>query len=251
MSEGSELDALAVQMENAVDRFIGNQNASKKFVLARLSSEQSLVGAYPQALLDKSKKSLEDDGDSYYDRFPTIYEPLALKLARSAKWTDVLSAQLWSEGYLLSEAALETFEQFELGNCQKFKAEVKHGKNMRQYTYMFFANHITKDDIDFGKSEFYVADMLGSPKKTIVVKNLSDYERARADATGGKLDGCGKFSRIACKAIKLRRGKAPKAAVFGMSDLGVEMYFKRELFLKLQSSQITGFTFKRNNMLFD
>jgi hypothetical protein len=53
----SELDALTVRMETAVNRFIGDQNASKNFFLVHLATDNS-VGAYPQAKLDKSKKSL-------------------------------------------------------------------------------------------------------------------------------------------------------------------------------------------------
>lgn len=250
ISELIEVDELVVEMKSAVDRFVGDQNASKNFVLTKFAADDS-TGAYPQANLDKSKKYLEDDGHHYRDRFPTIYEPIVLRLNRSAKWTDVLSAQLWSEGYLLSERALEVFEKFDLGRTKKYTAEVRKGKEARKYTYLFLANHVVMEDVNFSKSEFYIANMIGSPQSMIKVTSDEDYEQKRSKAASGELDGFGEFSRLDCKCLKFKRGRVPKSAIFGLGQFGVDMYFRQELYVALRQSNISGFEFRRNNKLFD
>jgi hypothetical protein len=145
----SELDEFAFQMESAVDRFVGNQDAPQSLVQVRFAADAS-VGNYPQAARDKRHVYLEDDGSPYRDRFPeSVRELVQLKLCPAAKWTDVLSSELPSEGFLLSDRALSIFGRFPLGNARQYKAEVSGGRERRAYTYLFFANHITHDDIDF------------------------------------------------------------------------------------------------------
>lgn len=251
MAKGSELDELAVQMESAVDKFIGNQHASPNFVLMRFAADKS-TGAYPQAKRDTSKEYFEDDGDPYRDRLPAVLaQPIVLKLARSAKWTDVLSSNLWSEGYLVTEKALELFKQFDLGLAGQYRAEVQSGKDKRPYTYLFIANHVTLDDLDFSRSEFYVADMLGSPKYVTKVASVEDFQTKRKQAFEGSFEGNGKFSKIACKKLQLKTQHVPKAAVFGIATLGTDMYIHRDLYQALRDANITGLEFKRNNKIFD
>jgi len=252
MKDRSELDELAFQMENAVDRFIGNQNASPNFVMVRYATDES-AGNYPQAALDESKTYLEDDGDPYRDRFPkSVAKPIQLKLRCAAKWTDVLSTDgLWSEGFLTTPDALSVFTQFPLGNTRQYTAEVKHGKQNKAYTYLFFANHVALEDVDFKKSEFYIADMIGSPQSVIKVATADDFLKKREQLSQGEVEGFRRFSRLECKRIQFLPRHAPGASVFGLGTLGGRMYVRQELYEALRAVGVTGLAFKRNNMLFD
>jgi hypothetical protein len=251
VEERSELDELAFQMESAVDRFIGDQNASQNFVLMKFAADQS-TGAYPQAKRESDKEFFENTGDAYLDRLPVaLHEPISLKLAPSAKWTDVLSSDLWSEGYLVNEKTLGIFEQFDLGLAGKYQVEVQSRKDKKAYTYVFFANHVTVEDIDFGKSEFYVADMLGSPKHLIKIASQEEFQVKRQQAFEGKLEDHKKFSRVTFKKMQLKPERVPKAAVFGIGTLGTELYIRRDLYESLRNAKVSGLEFKRNNKLFD
>ncbi len=253
MDEPSELDELALQIESEVDRFIGDQSASQNFVSVRFSTERSEVGDYPQASLDTSKEYLEDDGDSYQDRFPKfLHEPIVLMLSQIAKWTDILSAGLWSQGFLLSEKATAVFDQFDLGNSQKYKAEVHRRNEVKQYTLLFVANHVSMHDLEIGACEFFLEDMTGSPKGRVEVTSLEDLKRKKLQAVKGELEGSKRFYRLAYKKIAFQTKLAPKPAVFGMGKLSAtEMYVRRDLYEALRAAGVTGLEFRRNNKLFD
>lgn len=245
---GSELDDLAVRMESALDRFLGNHDAPQSFVQVRFAADET-VGNYPQAALDQSQVYLEDDGSPYRDRFPrSVREPVQLKLRRGAKWTDVLSSDLRSEGFLLSERALGVFEQLPPGNVRKYPAEVSGGRQRRPYTYFFPANHITHADIDFSRSEFYIADMLGDPQGLIEVVSAEDFDLKRKQVNQGEWEGCRRFSSLKFKRMYLNH--APQAAVFGLGTFGGEMYVRRELYEALRQAEVSGLEFKRNNRIF-
>ncbi|TWU04415.1 hypothetical protein [Stieleria varia] len=253
MDEHSELDDLVLQIESEVDRFIGDQSASRNFVAAMLSTERSEVGDYPQASLDTSKEYLEDDGDLYQDRFPkSLHEPIVLELSRAAKWTDVLSAGLWSHAFLLSDKALAVFEQFDLGKSKKYKAEVRRGKEVQRYTLLFVANHVLMEDIDIGECEFYLEEMSGSPKHLVEVSSVEDLKQKKVQAMKGELEGSKRFNRLAYKKLTFMAGHAPKPAIFGMGKLSAtETYVRRELYEALRDAGLTGLEFRRNNKLFD
>lgn len=252
MEDHSELDELVFQIESEVDRFIGEQFASQNFVDVRFATDKS-VGDYPQAKLDTSKEYLEDDGDLYKDRFPkSLHEPIILKLKGTAKWTDVLSSELWSEGYLLSDKALAVFEQFDLGNSKKYKAEVRRRKEVERYTYLFVANHVSMEDLDIENCEFYLEDMLGSPKHLVEVTSSDDFALKKKQAFEGELEGSSRFNRLAYKKATFRAGHAPKPVIFGMGKLSAtDVYIRQELYQALREAGVTGLEFRRNNKLFD
>lgn len=237
-------------MRSAVDRFIGNPDAPQDFVEVTFATDDS-VGDYPQAALDQTRVYLEDDGDLYHDRFPTaVHEPVRLKLRAKAKWTDVLSSDLWSEGFLLSERAGAVFAAFDLGRSKAYPAEVTRRKEVRAYTYLFAANHVTHADVDFGRSEFYVADMIGTPKRLIEVASATDYDRTRDRVVRGELDGVKQFSRLQFKKLCLKPDRVPRAAAFGLGTFGVATYVRRGLCDALRLAGVTGLEFKRNNMIY-
>ncbi|WP_442511699.1 hypothetical protein SH528x_003410 [Novipirellula sp. SH528] len=253
MEEHSELDELVVRLESEVDRFIGDQSASQNFAAVTFSTDKAVAGDYPQAKLDTKKEYLEDDGDPYRDRFPkSLHEPILLKLKGTARWTDVLSSELWSEGFLLNDKALTILEQFDLGKSKKYKAEVRRRKEIAQYTYVFFVNQVSLADLDIDNCEFYLEDMLGSPKRLVEVTSIEDFAEKKGQAFRGELEGSRRFNRLAYKKASFRAGHAPKPVIFAMGQLSAtEMYVRRELHEALRNAGVTGLEFKRNNKLFD
>lgn len=246
----SELDDFAVHMESALDRFIGNEHAPQSFVRVSFAADET-VGNDPQAVLDRSQVYLEYDESSSRYRFPrSIREPVQLKLRRSAKWTDVLSSDLRSEGFLLSDRTLAVFERFALGKARQYQAEVSGGRLRRAYTYFFPANHITHDDIDFTSSEFYIADMIGDPQRLVEIVSAEDFDLKRKQVNQGELDGCKRFSALKFKSMYLKPNHTPQAAVFGLGTFGGEMYVRRELYEVPRHAGVTGLEFKRNNRIF-
>lgn len=237
-------------MESEVDRFIDNRDAPQSFVQVQFAADTS-VGDYPQAALDTRAVYLENDGSLYLDRFPKSHrEPIQLRLRSAAKWTDVLSSDLWSEGFLLSERALALFEQFPLGNSRQYKAEVKGRRERRIFTYLFTANHVTHDDVDFARSEFYIADMIGSPLRLIDIASADDYDQTRKQINRGEMEGVKRFSGLRFKSMHLKPNHTLQAAIFGLGTFGTQMLITRALYDALREAEVTGLEFKRNNKIF-
>jgi hypothetical protein len=169
----------------------------------------------------------------------------------AAKWTDVLSSELPSEGFLLSGHALAIFEQYPLGNARQYQAAVKGRREQRAYTYVYFANHITHDDVDFRRSEFYIADMLGDPQRLIEIVSADDFDQKRKQINRGELEGCKRFSALRFKSMRLKPQRAPQAAFFGLGPFSsTEVYVRRELYEALRHAEVTGLEFKRNNKIY-
>lgn len=248
----SELDDFAQSMETEIDRYLGKQVGSDNYVEIGFAVDKS-VGDYPQAKLDASKEYLEDDGDLYHDRFPaSLHEPILLKLRSRAKWTDVLSSGLWSEGFLLNTKAMSIFENFDLGNSKMYDAEVKDKKgNTEKYTYLFVANHVYLEDMDIDQCEFYLADMLGSPRRLVEVTSIEDFQQKREQALNGELEGSKRFYGLRYKKLTFRAGQTPAPAIFGVARLGTTMYILNELYSALKDAKVTGLEFKRNKRLFE
>jgi hypothetical protein len=246
-----EVDELAFRMESAVDRFVGDQNAPQSLVQVTFATDET-VGNYPQAARDNRHVYLENDGGEYEDRLPkSLREPLELKLRPSAKWTDVLSSDFWSEGYMLSDRALAVFDRFPLGRSAQYKAVVAGRREQRPYTYLFTANHITHDDIDFPRSEFYISDMIGTPLQLIEIGSAEEFDQKRRQINQGEMEGFKRFSGLRPKRIQLKPGHAPQAAIFGLGTFGTDMYVRRELYEALRDAGVTGLEFKRNNKVFE
>lgn len=245
------MDELVFEGATAVERFVGEQPASPNYVEYRFATDASVGAHYPQAKLDTSREYFDDDGGSYRDRFPqSLHEPVVLKLKQGAKWTDVMSSELWSEGLLLSDRALAVFERFDLGHVKTYVAEVRRRKQVERYTYLFVLNHVAFDDLAFANCTFHLTNMLGDPQRVVEVKSAADLELKKKQAFDGELEGCKSFSRLGYGKLAFRRGRAPKPAVFGMGKLSVETYVRRELYEALREAEITGLEFRRNNALF-
>lgn len=251
MSDAAELNDLVFQAVTAVDRFVGNQNASQSYVRVRFATDDS-VGEYPQAAIPDSEKYLEGNGEPYQQDCPVVKkQPVPLKLRRAARWTDVLSSDLWSEGWLVNEKAIGLLKGFPLGNHLEVPAVVQRRKETRSYSYVFIANHVSLEDVDFARSAFYVADMIGSPVGSIEVESAEDLAQKRRNVNAGAVEGFKRFSRVECQRLQFRKGRAPQAAVFGLGSVGIEMYLTRELCVALRRAGVTGLEFRRNNKLFN
>lgn len=248
----SELDDVAKSVEKEIDDFLGRQFGSRNYIEVAFAADKS-VGDYPQAMLDDSRPYLEDDGDLYLDRFPkSLREPILLDFSPKAKWTDVLSSDLWPQGYLLNRKAKSIFDNFGLGNVNVYKAEVRDGAGATQeFEYLFAANQVSLEDLDFSQCEFYLADRLGRPLHPVEVTSAEDFERKRVQAVNGKLEGSRRLYSINFKKLTFRSGHTPESAIFGVGRLDSTAYFSWELYFELDQARVTGLEFKRNRRLFD
>ena len=108
-----------------------------------------------------------------------------------ARWTDVLSSNLWSEGHLFNQKAVTVFKRCDLGEFREYPAIVRdHTGSAHPLTYLHIRNVIPPTAIDFGRSEFYIAEMLGIPNGPAAVNS---FRRLAGEATAGR---CGRVGRM-------------------------------------------------------
>jgi len=186
------------------------------------------------------------------DGFPKIPIP-KLQLKRG-RWTDVLSAGLpasWSVGYLYNDKALAIFKQFELGTYREYPVTVSDRKGVaRTLTYLLIRNAIAPKSFDFGRSEFYLADMVGIPRAPVAITSFEDWSEKLNLANEGQLDGCERFSRLDFKKLVFHRNHLPTVDLFKLGRLGIRVYISARLKDAIVDSGITGLEIRPNRKLF-
>ena len=255
-NEKHPFDLVADQLTAAADAPVAAQKVSPDYWELQLAADDS-VGDYPQAAWAEEGESGEEDGEIDDteglgpDGFPNLPDGLPeLALRPGAKWTDVLSSCLWSEGYLLSPAAHATFGRFDLGNSREYPAVVRgHDGERRPYTYIYCDNQVEPDAIDFRSSEFYITNMLGVPGPAVSVDSFEERSAKLELALAGKLDGCGRFSRIEHKTLFFKPGRRPTVDLFSLSRLGIRVYITAALRGAILEPGITGLEIKENRRL--
>ncbi|WP_406698986.1 hypothetical protein V5E97_08880 [Singulisphaera sp. Ch08] len=241
-------DVAAERLEALADKPVAGQDASPDYWELRSATDES-VGDYPQALLCEPHDWDESEGLGP-DGFPAVPIP-EQQLQPTARWTDVLSSSLWSEGHLLNQTALAVFKQCNLGDFREYPAIVSdHTGSARPLTYLHVRNEIPPTAIDFERSEFYLAEMLGLPRGPVAIDSFEDWLEKQRRASAGKLDGCERFSRIAYKRLFFRRGHGPLVDLFRLARLGITVYVSARLKNAIVSSGISGLEIKPNKRLF-
>ena len=104
--------------------------------------------------------------------------------------------------------------------------------------------------IDFGRSEFYLADMFGKPRGPVAVGSFGEWEEAVRRARKGRLDECEKFSRLVYKRLYFLSGHAPSADLFTLARLSVTFYVSARLKDAIEGSGVTGLQIRPNRRLF-
>jgi hypothetical protein len=249
-TEKHPLDILAEQMEAAADRPVAAQEESPDYWELRAATDET-VGDYPQAIIpgDEPYDWGESEGLGP-DGFPNISLP-EQELQSAARWTDVLSSSLWSDGLLFNENALAVFKQCDLGAVREYPAVVRDQTGAaRTLTYLHFQNKLEPTAIDFERSEFYLADMLGTPTgRPVVLHSVDDWQEKRRRATEGQLDGCRKFSGIKYKKLYFRTGHRPSVDYFTL-PMGITVYISARLRDAIVRSGISGLEIKPNKRLY-
>lgn len=249
--EKHPLDVVAERLEAAADRPVAAQEASPDYWELRSATDES-VGDSPQAVLREAHDWGESEGLGP-DGFPAGPIP-ELRLQRKARWTDVLKAGLpasWSQGHLFNEKALAVFRQHDLGKVREYPAIVRDKKGVpRPLTYLHIRNIVEPTAIDFGRSEFYVADMIGIPKRQVGVSSFDDWQEKTQRAMEGQLDGCERFSRLDFRRLILSRDHLPTVDLFRLRRLGIAVYISARLREAIVRSGITGLEIKPNRRLF-
>jgi hypothetical protein len=241
-------DVVAEQLEAAANQPVIAQDASPDWWELSFAADET-VGDYPQALPPDS----HDWGGSAGlgpDRFPVGPIP-EQTLQKRAHWTDVLSSNLWSDGYLLNDKALAAFKQCDLGEFREYPASVRDKTgSARPLTYLYVRNIIEPTGIDFGRSEFYITDMVSQPMGPVTVTSLEDLTEKKELARKGTLEGSEKFSRIDYKRLTFAPGQKPSVDIFKLSGLGARVFISARLRDAIVNSGITGLEIRPNKRLF-
>ena len=144
------------------------------------------------------------------------------------------------------------FKPCDLGAVREYPAIVRDELDTpRSLTYLHFQNVVDPTAMDFERSEFYLADMLGSPTSGLVaVHSFDDWLAKSRSAREGRLDGCEKFSRIVYKKLRFRPGHRPSVDYFTLARLGTTVYISARLKDAIVRSGITGLEIRPNKRLF-
>lgn len=243
-------DVVAEQLEALADAPAAGNEASRDYWELSAASDET-VGDYPQALAVDPPNQGESEGLGP-DGFPAAAgESWELELQPAALWTDVLSSSLWSAGYLLSDRALATFRGCDLGDHRTYATTVRDSAGeARPYTYLYLKNPVPPTAVDFGRSEFYIAGMLGQPGAPIAVDSFEDWQEQRRRARAGEIEGVKRFSTLDYKALRLRPGHAPAADLFTLEGMGIRVYITTRLRDAIVAAGLSGLEIRPNKRLF-
>jgi len=252
MSEKHPLDIVAERLEAVAAAPVAAQDASPDYWELHASTDAAVVGDYPQAVSSDPGvvHGWGESGGLGPDGFPAVEIPEQV-LQEAARRTDVMSANLWDQAFLFNAEALAAFKRCELGNFREYPAVVRdHDGVTHAVTYLHFRNVVPPAAIDFGRSEFYLADMVGKPQGPVAVGSFGEWEEKVQRARKGQLDGCEKFSKLVYKRLFFLPGHAPSADLFTLARLSVTVYVSARLKDAVERSGVTGLEFKPNRRLF-
>lgn len=243
------LDVVAEELETLAAKPAEGQDPSPDYW-----ELHSSVANFPQAGLCKPDVVFEWNEEGLGpDGFPTIPIP-ELRLKGKGVRTDVLSTGLpasWNVGYLFNKPALALFKKFKLGNYREYPATVRDPKGgSHKLTYLLIRNELPMTAIDFARSEFFVADILGIPLQPVAITSATDWVKKLNRAQDGKLNGCEEFSSIDFNRLVIRRDRLPTVDLFCLERLGTEIYVSTRLKKAIEKSGITGLDILPNNKLF-
>ena len=242
------LDALAEELTARANEPMQRQTASKTTWELHQSSDASTCGDYPQVVFAQDLNWGDSDGLTK-SGYPPRNIP-ELKIQRRAKWTDILSSQLWRDGILMTYDAAEVFKTASLGNFRSYNVTVlDRDSTPWSLCYLYFKNKIPLDAIDYGRSSFLLVDIVSESIRTIKLKSDSDFEEKTVAAREGTLRGCERFSRIAPKRIHLRPECYPSADIFSFARFGPNFYISDRLANAIEERELSGVDICENRIL--
>src|SRR5215207_4672214 len=149
----------------------------------RTTSEKNIIGAqYPQIqTMDGTVNKNAPDSlyNVYPDELPDFIPNLNhFVLEKSAIVTDVLSAAMISYGFIVNEKVKDILCGHRLPTYQFYPATIKHNGTFLKNYYWFFYISDVLDFIDYGKTRFFITDMVDN--KIEECRNIGSAQRLRS-----------------------------------------------------------------------
>ena len=149
----------------------------------RPTLEKQIIGAqYPQIqTMDGTvnKNAADSLYNVYADALPHFIPNLNyFLLEKSAIATDVLSAAMISHGFIVNEKVKDILCGHHLPTHQFYPAVVKHNGTFLKNYYWFFYISDVLDFIDYGKTRFFIADMVNN--KIEECTNINSTQRLKS-----------------------------------------------------------------------
>jgi hypothetical protein len=235
-------EKVAVTLEQDRKRaFIDNPCSDKYFELSHLTDTKEIGRHYPQT----DYINLEIAHSLVFDEL--LKEPVKfeqIKIHKTSKLTDCIStAAIAAHAFLLSKRTLDIFRQFDLGNYKTYPATVFHNDVAHEYGVIHFVNDL-HSKLDFAKSKFYVADMLGSYQFDVDVTDEKDYESIRQLIKQGEYPNTEKWSYLSLKFGVFQNGIIPPD-IFTIFSSSTNPYITTRFAQTIFDNELTGFKIER------
>lgn len=236
-----------IMEEDRLEAFNGNPPSTKYLQLSESTDTKVIGRHFPQTdHIDlKIAHSL-----SFHNLSKTPVNFKRIELHKTARVTDVLStAAISAHAFLLSRKALEVFLQFDLGKHEIYPATVYHNGGKYDYGVLHFVNDL-HGIVDFTKSEFYLANILGGYERDIEIESRQDYD------TKWKLVSQGIYPETQdFWSIKLKHGildlnmlegsRQASPDIFTILSSSEEVYTTKALAQAIVDEDLTGFNISK------
>ncbi|KAA9345890.1 hypothetical protein [Adhaeribacter soli] len=216
--------------------------ASMKYLLLSTSTDSKIIGRkWPQT--DYIDLSLAHQL-KYHNLHPGTIAFDKIELYKSSKLTDLIStAAISAHAFVLSKKALDVFRYFKLGNHKIYPATVYHKQNAHEYGILHFVNDL-HGGLDFSKSKFYVANLLGGYEFDIDVTDEEDYKNKQQLVKTAQYPNTKKWWFVRLKWGVFKKGVS-QPDIFNISSSNIEPYVSYDLAQAVVENGLTGFEFKR------
>jgi hypothetical protein len=220
--------------------FINNPSSTKYFSINYATEPKKIGRKYPQSqeIIGVHHSLKFDDLPAAPINFGSVY------IHNSSKLTDFISTTaIAAHAFIISKKAIETFEQFDLGDYKVHPATVIHKGIKCDYGVLQFTNDL-HSNIDFANSKFYVANILGGYEFDIDVNSLEDYEAKRNEVKQGLYPGTKKWWYLNLKWGEfLNRTHTPN--IFTIFSSAIKPYISQQLAMAILENGLTGIEIER------
>lgn len=230
-----------IMQEDQHKAFVGHPS-SKRFIQLNYSTDSKVIGRkYPQT-------DYINLGYAHHLKFYELPRENIkfgkIELYKSAKLTDLISTAAFSAyAYLLSKKALDIFKKFNLGRYRIYPATVYHKGAEHEYGVLHFTNDLI-DHLDFTRSKFYVANILGGYEFDIEINSKEDYEKKRKQVKNAEYPNTEEWWYVNLK-WGVWKEKMTVTDLFTIFSSDSNPYVSKELSEEILNKELTGFEFKR------
>lgn len=156
----------------------------KHYIISN-SADKKEVGHYIQTVMGEvPNENGEFDNNARSnlnnENFPNFIPNLEFELEPKAKITDIVSASdIIARGLLINDKVRSLLSNFNIMNHKFYDGRLKTKDKILPYYWLHIANN-SFSGIDFDKSTFCIADLIGNPISLIIVKDENDYYEKNA-----------------------------------------------------------------------